>query len=166
MSSLLWLSADASCGKSVIASNLIEGLSGAESQAGLPSIVCHSFLKNDVDAILALQALLHQLFVQDPCGIKHATSEYHAKGEAFAKELETLWNIFLNVICDSESKNFICVLDALDECSLSTRDQLLNHLTKLFSNPASFGSPRVKFFVTSRPYPSMRGCSRTFIVFD
>ena len=89
-------------------------------------------------------------------------SEYHAKGEAFAKEFETLWNIFLNVICDSESKNVICVLDALDECSLSIRGQLLNLLTKLFSNPASFGSPRVKFFVTSRPYPSIERLLKNF----
>ena len=155
VSSLLWLSADAGCGKSVLSSYLIEELRGAESQAGLPGIVCHYFLKNDVDGILALQALLHQLFVQDPSSIKYAMSEYHAKGEAFAKEFETLWNIFLNVICDSESQNIICVLDALDECSLPSRGQLLNLLTDLFSNPASFGSPRVKFFVTSRPYPSI-----------
>ena len=162
VSSLLWLSADAGCGKSVISSYLIEELRGAESQAGLPGIVCHYFLKNDVDGILALQALSHQLFVQDPSSIKHAMSEYHAKGEAFAKEFETLWNIFLNVICDSESKNVICVLDALDECSLSIRGQLLNLLTKLFSNPASFGSPRVKFFVTSRPYPSIERLLKNF----
>ena len=90
VSSLLWLSADASCGKPVISSYLIEELSGAESQAGLPSIVCHYFLKNDVDGVLALQALLHQLFVRDPSSIKYAMSEYHAKGEAFAKELERL----------------------------------------------------------------------------
>ena len=162
VSSLLWLSADAGCGKSVISSYLIEELRGAESQTGLPGIVCHYFLKNDVDGILALQALLHQLFVQNPSSIKHAMSEYYAKEEAFAKEFETLWNIFLNVICDSESKNIICVLDALDECSLSTRGQLLNHLTKLFSNPASFGSPRVKFFVTSRPYPAIERLLKNF----
>ena len=162
VSSLLWLSADAGCGKSVISSYLIEELRGAESQARLPGIVCHYFLKNDVDGILALQALLHQLFVQNPSSIKHAMSEYYAKEEAFAKEFETLWNIFLNVICDSESKNIICVLDALDECSLSTRGQLLNHLTQLFSNPASFGSPRVKFFVTSRPYPSIERPFKSF----
>ena len=162
VSSLLWLSADAGCGKSVISSYLIEELRSAESQAGLPGIVCHYFLKNDVDGIVALQALLHQLFVQNSSSIKHAMSEYYAKEEAFAKEFETLWNIFLNVICDSESKNIICVLDALDECSLSTRGQLLNHLTKLFSNPASFGSPRVKFFVTSRPYPAIERLLKNF----
>ena len=162
VSSLLWLSADAGCGKSVISSYLIEELRGAESQAGLPGIVCHYFLKNDVDGILALQALLHQLFVQNPSSIKHAMSEYHAKAEAFAKEFDTLWNIFLNIICDNESKNIIFVLDALDECSLSTRGQLLNSLTKLFSNPASFGSPRVKFFVTSRPYPSIERLLKNF----
>lgn len=161
-SSLLWLSADAGCGKSVISSYLIERLRGAESQAGMPGIVCHYFLKNDVDGILALQALLHQLFVQDPSSIKHAMSEYNAKKEAFAKEFDTLWSIFLNVICDSESKNIICVLDALDECSHSTRGQLLKLLTKLFSNPASFGSPRVKFFVTSRPYESIERLLKNF----
>ena len=162
VSSLLWLSADAGCGKSVISSYLIEELRSAESQAEMPGIVCHYFLKNDVDGILALQALLHQLFVQNPSSIKHAMGEFHAKEEAFAKEFETLWNIFLNVIRDSESKNIICVLDALDECSLSTRGQLLNHLTQLFSNPTSFGSPQVKFFATSRPYPAIERLLKNF----
>ena len=151
-SGLLWLSADAGCGKSVISSYLVDELKGAESQAELPGIVCHFFFKDDIDGILALQAVLHQLFTQSPSSIEHAIGEYNSKGKGLTKEFDTLWNTFLDVISDSESRIVICVLDALDECSHSTREQLLNPITKLFADP---GSHRVKFFVTSRPFPSI-----------
>ena len=96
-------------------------LKGAESQAELPGIVCHFFFKDDINGILALQAVLHQLFTQSPSSIEHAMGEYNSKGKGFTKEFDTLWNIFLDVISDSESRIVICVLDALDECSHSTR---------------------------------------------
>ena len=158
-SSLLWLSADAGCGKSVISSYLVDELIGAESQAELPGIVCHFFFKDDIDGILALQAVLHQLFTQSPSSVKHAIGEYNSKGKGFTKEFDTLWNIFLDVICDSESRIVICVLDALDECSHSTREQLINSITKLFADPRSH---RVKFFVTSRPFPSIHTRMKKF----
>lgn len=131
----------------------------AESQVELPGIVCHFFFKDDIEGILALQAVLHQLFSQNPSSIKHAMSEYNAKGKDFAKEFDTLWKIFLNVICDSEGRIVICVIDALDKCTCSTRESLLDPITKLIENP---GSHRVKFFLTSQPYPSIEKRLKNF----
>ena len=158
-SSLLWLSADAGCGKSVISSYLVDELKRAESQAELPGIVCHFFFKDNIDGILALQAVLHQLFERSPSSIEHAMGEYNSKGKGFTKEFDILWNIFLDVISDSESRVVICILDALDEGSHSTREQLLNPITKLFADPRSH---RVKFFVTSRPFPSIHTRMKKF----
>src|SRR5947207_3768346 len=66
-SSLLWVSADPGCGKSVLASFLVDELKSPESQRDLSGTVCFFFFKDDNDkqksAAFALCALLHQLFI-------------------------------------------------------------------------------------------------------
>ncbi|KAJ5745880.1 hypothetical protein N7520_011062 [Penicillium odoratum] len=64
-SSLLWVSADPGCGKSVLAKFLVEHLRQPKSEDGRPELVCH-FFKDDNNgqrkAVFALRALLHQVF--------------------------------------------------------------------------------------------------------
>ena len=73
-SSLLWISADPGCGKSILSKTLIDERLVTSSTK--PVSVCCFFFKYDDakrqtgDQVLA--AILHQLFVQRPCLLKHA----------------------------------------------------------------------------------------------
>src|SRR5436190_18408613 len=74
-SSLLWVSADPGCGKSVLSKSLVdEDFKGIETR-----ITCYFFFKDDNETqrsiAIALSALLHQLFSQKPTLIKYAMTD-------------------------------------------------------------------------------------------
>jgi hypothetical protein len=156
-SSLLWLSADPGCGKSVIAASIVDQLQNAEPLDGRPTTVCFFFFKDDNDnqksATLALCALIHQILTTHPVLIKYAKMEFDRKGQNFAQEFGTLWNILMTVLKEP-GHNLICVLDGLDECEESTRDMLIKQLSTFYSKSggAEAESSFLKVIVTSRPY--------------
>ena len=157
-SSLLWVSADPGCGKSVLAKFLVDELKSRESQAILPGTVCFFFCKDDNDeqksAISALRALLHQLFTAKNSLVRHAMTEFQIKGEKFTEEFGTLWKIFTTAATDPGCSNVICVIDGLDECEESTKVQLINSWVDFYSKPNT-NKPFLKFIFTSRPYRSI-----------
>jgi ankyrin repeat domain-containing protein 50 len=79
-SSLIWISADPGCGKSVLSKSLIdEDFRSTETQT-----TCYFFFKDDndiQDISTAISAFLHQLFSQKPILIQHAMSDYAVDGE-------------------------------------------------------------------------------------
>ena len=158
-SSLLWLSADPGCGKSVLALFLVEELQTAASQQALKGNVCHFFFKDDnkqqSSAVYALRAVLHQLLSKRTRLPKYVITEYENKGEALFGQFGSLWNVFKAVATKSGESNTICILDGLDECELN-----LNHLLIAmveFYEPVKTGkdmstdAPSLKIIVTSRP---------------
>lgn len=156
-SSLLWVSADAGCGKSVLAKFLVENLSSPNSQQAVPSTVCYFFFKDDSDdqknAIFALCALLHQLFVARKPLVCHAIQEFKNKKKAFTQELATLWNILTEAATDKRnSGNVICIIDGLDECEMVTQVQLIRSFVRFYQNETpNRNGPLLKLLVTSRP---------------
>ncbi|PWW74874.1 NACHT-ANK domain protein transcript variant 3 [Tuber magnatum] len=148
-SGLLWLSADPGCGKSVIASFLVNHL-----RAHTDAIVCFFFFKDDNDeqksATFALCAILHQIFKERPHLTKFAEEEFRAKGKAFTREVNALWSILVKAVAEGGCGNVICVVDALDECEERTLDQFIRRVTSL----AGSHTPDIplKFLFTSRPY--------------
>jgi hypothetical protein len=88
-SSLLWVSADPGCGKSVLASFLVDHLKSAKSQNALPGTVCFFFFKDDNNeqksSIFALQALLHQVFCADRFSMERAYQYFKEETEARGK---------------------------------------------------------------------------------
>jgi hypothetical protein len=158
-SSLLWVSADPGCGKSVLASYLVDKLR-SKSQSELPATVCHFFFKDDNEkqnsATFALCALLHQLFTANYSLIKHAMTQFKNKGQKFAEEFQALWSIFMSAAADPECGNVICIVDGLDECEKLTQDQLIKSLVGFYSGlERQDTSVFLKFIVTSRPYTSI-----------
>ncbi|KAF8241787.1 hypothetical protein K440DRAFT_676974, partial [Wilcoxina mikolae CBS 423.85] len=162
-SSLLWVSADPGCGKSVLASFLVDELNSPESQLELPGTVCFFFFKDDDEqqknSTFALSALLHQLFTAKSSLIKHAMEEFKGKGEKFTKELGVLWRIFTAATTDPDCGNVICIIDGLDECEESTRNELIKFLVSIYV-PANHTARNtdetfLKFILTSRPYGSI-----------
>ena len=158
-SSLLWISADPGCGKSVLASFLIDEFCSLPFQAKLPSTVCFFFFKDDSDeqnnATLALNAIAHQLFRQNPGVIHYALQELQAKGTDFSKEFPTMWNIIRAAVSDSRCSNILCVIDALDECEESSRRLLMKALVDFFKIEAGAPNYYFKVVVTGRPYAAL-----------
>ncbi|KAI9794399.1 MAG: hypothetical protein M1816_005468 [Peltula sp. TS41687] len=160
-SSLLWVSADPGCGKSVLASFLVQELSSEESQSTVPGTVCYFFFKEDSDkqrsATYALCALLHQLLTARLCLIKHATIEFQNKESKVVEEFGTLWDIFTSCLADPACGNVICVVDGLEECEASGRDFLIKSLVRFYKEVEGQKTDRnsLKLIITSRPYDSV-----------
>jgi hypothetical protein len=159
--SLLWVSADPGCGKSFLASFLVDKLFAFDSQSKQASTVCYFFFKDDNDkqktASSALCAVLHQLFRAKTSLVKHAMTEFLSKGRSFTGEFTTLWTILLKAAADPDCGNVVCIIDALDECEEVTRAELIRSLVMFQSNIGNRNGtkPLVKFIVTSRPYLSI-----------
>ncbi|KAI2638093.1 hypothetical protein GGS21DRAFT_455281 [Xylaria nigripes] len=143
----LLVSADPGCGKSVLAKYLVDH--------GLPrsSTICYFFFKDqDQNTVRqALCALLHQLFLQKPSLLEHATTQYDRDGAGLINSTTSLWTVLLNAAKDARAGSVIVVLDALDECDESEFKDLIWYLESQFrSNESTPG--RLKYLLTCRPY--------------
>ncbi|KAL9616879.1 MAG: hypothetical protein Q9160_008301 [Pyrenula sp. 1 TL-2023] len=154
-SDILWVSGDPGCGKSVLASFIVDELGGQVSQQPSLDKVCFFFFKDDNDeqksSISCLRAILHQLFVAQPALVHHALNEYRSKGQKFVEELHTLWDILTAVTADATCGNIICVVDGLDECEEHTRKDFLREMVDYYSTP-SHDQNCLKVLALSRPY--------------
>ncbi|KAL8688257.1 MAG: hypothetical protein Q9218_005787 [Villophora microphyllina] len=156
-SSLLWLSADPGCGKSVLAKYLIDRRGEVLTVNTQSPTVCYFFFKDgDVDrnnAPQALCAILHQLILQKPELYKYAKEDFLKKSEKFLTDLDALWDMFTRAVDDPSNDEILCVLDALDECQERSRTELIARIVQLFRHqpPIGDGKPILKFLVTSRP---------------
>ena len=150
-SNILWLTADPGCGKSVLSRALID-----EHLLGFATTtICYFFfINNDVQNKLAtaLCAILHQLFSARPQLLtKYASALIEDEGLKLKENIKHLWDIFISVSNDQSISDLICVLDALDECGRSDLDTLLKLIKHSDRRPDN--SSRVRFLITSRPYP-------------
>jgi ankyrin repeat protein len=102
----------------------------------------------------ALCAILHQLFSQSPRLLKHAVESYHRNSDKLPGLFYSLWELLTTTAADPWAGEFVCVLDALDECQASERSILLETICDTFRKLASEGrgSMNLKFLVTSRLY--------------
>lgn len=157
-SDLLWLSADAGCGKSVLTSYLIDHLKSSENKIQVPEIVCYFFFKEDNseqnDATHAISAILHQLYTAQPWLLRHATSQFLDQGKDILRSFNSLWKLLDSSTTDPSSRDVILVFDGLDECEPATRQNLLQSLARFYSarEGSSLTSPPfVKTIIASRP---------------
>ncbi|POS74959.1 ankyrin repeat protein [Diaporthe helianthi] len=157
-SDLLWLSADAGCGKSVLLSYLIDHLRSSENKVQVPEVVCYFFFKEDNneqnDAIHAISAILHQLYTTQPWLLGQVTGQFLEEEKSMLRSFNSLWKLLDTSTTNTSSRDVIIVMDGLDECEPSTRQQLLQSLTRFYS--AREGSdltrpPYVKTIIASRP---------------
>ncbi|KAL7801825.1 hypothetical protein V8C43DRAFT_324724 [Trichoderma afarasin] len=154
VSSLLFVSADPGCGKSVLSRSLID--ERRLSTNATASIVCYFFFKDGDESRMyphnALCAILHQLFTRDPTGslIAQALSRYKNFGEALTHKFSELWKILLRC-ASSYSGEIICVLDGLDECHVDNRWIFIEELKEFYRHPPT-SSLKLKFLITSRPF--------------
>lgn len=153
-SSLLWVSADPGCGKSVLAKSLLD----QELLSTTSRTTCYFFFKDDdvnqKSTTKALAALLHQLFSHNNALVKYAMPDFRHNGASLFQLFGKLWNILTKAAADPKAGEVICVLDALDECEESSRFKLIDTLNHFYRN--AFGNRGdntiLIFLVTSRPY--------------
>lgn len=154
-STLLWISADPGCGKSVLAKALIDRDLLIPDDGAL----LYFFFKDDdadqKSAAKAMAALLHQLFSKPQWAflIRHAMPDYRSMGQGLVNSFTCLWEVFVLAVTDPRAGRIYCVLDALDECVEEDRRTLLSTLECAFTEPENSElEGNVKFLVTSRPY--------------
>ncbi|KAG8630615.1 hypothetical protein KVT40_002234 [Elsinoe batatas] len=150
---LLWVSADPGCGKSVLSKSLIDEqilkLAGGEAD------VCYFFFKdNDEQNGLckALCAILHQIFSKNMHLLVNALGAWRRLGPELIGRAHDLWQILIAALEDPQAGCWVLLLDALDECKDSDKDNLMDMLTALAATTA----PSLRILVTSRPYDDLR----------
>ena len=160
-SSIIWVTADPGCGKSVLSKHLIDR-KGEILTANVKSpTICYFFFKDGdegrVDGAQAMCALLHQLFLQQPILYKYAEESFEHKGEKFLADFDALWSIFTKAATDESNGEVICLFDALDECREQSRKAIIAKLVDLYQHVKSKPNqlPMLKFLVTSRPYSNI-----------
>jgi len=155
--SLLWVSADPGCGKSVLSRSLIDN----EFHDMDSYTVCYFFFKDDNEnqksAKNALCSILHQVFEERPHLLKHSVPAFRQNGDKLPELFDRLWSIFTSIAADPEAGKIICVLDALDECKASERVNLVERLNELYQHTTDNGHEKsaLKILVTSRPYETI-----------
>jgi hypothetical protein len=153
-STMLWVSADPGCGKSVLAKYLTDSiLATTESRT-----TCYFFFKDDFEdqrsIVNALCCILHQLFRQKRILLSEKILEQlEADEEKFTSSFDELWDAIISVAKDKNAGEIVCLLDAIDECGDYGRSQLSQALCKLYGTRSNFN---LKFLLTSRPYGSIR----------
>ncbi|KAL2873804.1 hypothetical protein SGCOL_011033 [Colletotrichum sp. CLE4] len=161
-SALLWITADAGCGKSVVAKYLVDFFQKQDVRAHLDAHVCYFFFKEGLEhqgnAPSAVSAILHQLFSRQRRLMHHAMAKYSSMPKISFNRFSTLWSILLATMEDSNTKNVIWILDGLDECEEKSLDELIKALADFVQSrklaPVK-GRPACKIVILSRPLNSI-----------
>ena len=153
-SSMLWVSADPGCGKSVLAKHLVD----SELPTTKSRTTCYFFFKDDFDdqrsAKSALCCILHQLFEQREILLSNKiVKRFEAYGERLTGSFGELWDVLVKVSQDENAGEIVCILDAFDECEDQGRSELTQALCKFYGTRNNFN---LKFLLTSRAYGKIR----------
>ncbi|KAL7894269.1 hypothetical protein HDV63DRAFT_159459 [Trichoderma sp. SZMC 28014] len=159
-SSMLWVSANPGCGKSVLAKCLVDQLKTEKERT-----TCYFFFKDDFEdqrsAKGALSCILHQLFVQRENLLSaEIIKRFKSYKEPLANSYYNLWELWDILIMASQDTNageIICILDAFDECEDRDRRDLAKIVREFYTqNGTTKKSDNLKFLITSRPYDNIR----------
>jgi len=151
---MLWVSANPGCGKSVLVKHLVDSeLASTEFRT-----TCYFFFKDDFEdqrsAKGAISCILHQLFQQKRILFSNKIVErFETYGGRLTGSFGELWDLLLMASSDKNAGEIICVLDALDECEDQAQSELARAICKFFSEKNNFN---LKFLLTSRPVGKIR----------
>ncbi|EPE26177.1 alpha/beta-Hydrolase [Glarea lozoyensis ATCC 20868] len=148
---LLWISADAGCGKSVLAKYMIQYHKNYIPGWNVCFFIFRSGNPEQEDSVHALSALLHQIFTYQPELMENSISKRrHFIRSTTEKTFVALWEVFEDCIRDERISKTVCIIDALDECEEMTRSLFVEQLSRLFANNQGQNF-RFKLIATSRP---------------
>ncbi|GAB1215645.1 hypothetical protein ATERTT37_004837 [Aspergillus terreus] len=159
--SLLWVSADPGCGKSVLTRHLVDE---ALVTAAGERTICYFFFKDDFEdqksSTSAIASVLRQLFLVKPHLLPDSVLDrIDTDGERLTQSFDQLWSIFVSVAANPDAGEVVCIFDALDECQDNDqhpdRSQFMEAVAKFYAD--SHQTCKLKFLMTSRPYWDIRG---------
>jgi ankyrin repeat domain-containing protein 50 len=132
-STMIWVSADPGCGKSVLVKYLVDSILVTTE----PRTICYFFFKDDFEdqrnIISALCCILHQLFMQKRILLSEEILErFEVDQERFMSSFSDLWSILLSAAKEENAGEIVCILDAIDEWEEHGRSQLTKALCKLY----------------------------------
>ncbi|KAF4476165.1 Vegetative incompatibility protein HET-E-1 [Colletotrichum fructicola Nara gc5] len=148
--SILWVSADPGCGKSVLAKFLVDEVLPNKIR---DSALCYFFFKEDFadqrTVPVALCSILRQLFLNRPSLLTpKRMTQFINEGKRSTESTSSLFEM-LFALAGENDVHICCLIDALDECEESDRRKLISALDKFYMNPDD--RQRLKVIVTSRP---------------
>ncbi|KAH6617537.1 hypothetical protein F5144DRAFT_624215 [Chaetomium tenue] len=134
-------------GKSVLSKSLL-----TELPKWRPSSICAFFFKDNGkgqdEATTALCRVLDQLFQGQPDLVDRICARVdHLLPEEVRCNFDLLWGVLEEATQNCEPGSVTVVLDGFDECEPDSADKLWQKLTEYLAGP----SPRMKFFLTTRP---------------
>ncbi|KAJ0352479.1 hypothetical protein COL26b_009191 [Colletotrichum chrysophilum] len=148
--SILWVSADPGCGKSVLAKFLVDEVLPNKIR---DSVLCYFFFKEDFadqrTVPVALCSILRQLFLNRPSLLTpKRMTQFINEGKRLTESTSSLFEM-LFALAGENDVHICCLIDALDECEESDRRKLISALDKFYMNPDD--RQRLKVIFTSRP---------------
>ncbi|KAK4223381.1 hypothetical protein QBC38DRAFT_425526 [Podospora fimiseda] len=137
-------------GKSVLSKALLTKL-----QEWGPTLVCSFFFKDNAKgqnaANLALCRVIDELFKERIDLVDKISSKIdRLLPQEVRCNMDLLWSILQQSTQDLEAGSITIILDGLDECESQSAHKLYHKLAQYFSGP----SPKLKFFLTTRPVAS------------
>ncbi|KAL0942886.1 ankyrin repeat protein [Colletotrichum truncatum] len=150
---LLLVSADAGCGKSVLAKYLIEEVLYEEDPK---ATICYFFFKDDDPQARsftsASKSLLHCLLSSKECLLDGCKKEF-PNSPSDISGFRQVWSAFSSASREPSAGSVICVLDALDESDPEQRKDFLSHIRMYLNKDESVRG--AKFIITTRGYPQI-----------
>ncbi|KAF8533476.1 hypothetical protein BDD12DRAFT_760778, partial [Trichophaea hybrida] len=149
---ILWISGDPGCGKSVLSSFLTKEITrGKTTQLYIAYFFCDDKNEQLRTAQAILVNLLTQMLDQIPDIIMHflAEPEYKTNKEKTSWSFGMLWRVFERIINDAHRGQVYILIDALDECEEGSRSKFLNQLQHLLCCNTT---QLMKIIITSRPH--------------
>ncbi|KAI2628042.1 hypothetical protein GGS26DRAFT_131200 [Hypomontagnella submonticulosa] len=155
---VLWMSGHAGMGKTVMSKFLVETFEDVEPKARTIYFFFSDRDKTRSTAISFLKAAIHQLLGSSSRLFKtHVKPKLDLHGSSLYRSFGLLCEVFISIIKTGDVGRVYCVLDALDECEESSRDELIKVMGENFTGPETDGANSdilmdFRIFVTSRPY--------------
>ncbi|XTI86758.1 hypothetical protein V2W45_1509518, partial [Cenococcum geophilum] len=153
-SHLLWIKGDPGKGKTMLLCGIINELKKSIAKTHLLSFFyCQATDSRINSATAVLRGLLYLLIDQQPSLISHIQKQHDLAGKTLFEDTNawvSLSDIFTNVLQDPSLESAYLIIDALDECVAADLPKLLDFIVK--KSPVS---PRVKWIVSSRNWPSI-----------
>ncbi|KAF7559636.1 hypothetical protein G7046_g4511 [Stylonectria norvegica] len=154
--SLLWVTANPGCGKSVLSNYLVQNLDRAIPNATF----CFFFFKageqNRSESHQALCALIHQLLRKFPAAAKVILEAFTGQDASLiTTNVEGLWKILKDIMSAIDSQRVFFIIDGLDECSEASRNRFIDILASTFpqTDLREEFPEKLKILATSRPWP-------------
>jgi hypothetical protein len=151
---LLWIKGDPGKGKTMLLCGLINELKKSIPKSALLSyFFCQATNSRINNATAVLRGLIYLLVNEQPSLISHVRDKYDQAGKALFEDLNSwvvLSEIFTNILQDPRLDSTCLIVDALDECEVD-----LPKLLDLIIQTSSI-SPRIKWIVSSRNWPSIQ----------